>query len=171
IEEGDLAGQAWCEDQGYPGYTSYASLNDLPDRAPPFAELLAVLDKQADRFARAVQWELGEATLVCDSFWVNILASGASHSGHIHPNSVISGTCYVALPEGAGGIRFEDPRLAMMMAAPMITPDAPAPRQRSFTIDPKPGDVLMWESWLRHEVLINQSDAPRLSISFNYSLA
>ncbi|MEL6829448.1 MAG: hypothetical protein AAFO63_04855, partial [Pseudomonadota bacterium] len=34
IEEGDLAGQAWCEDQGYAGYTSYASLNDLPDRAP-----------------------------------------------------------------------------------------------------------------------------------------
>ena len=37
IEEGDTAGHDWCEQQGYPGYTSYASLDDLPDRAPAIA--------------------------------------------------------------------------------------------------------------------------------------
>lgn len=170
IEEGDHAGHAWCEEQGYAGYTSYASLNDLPERAPPFADVLKVLDAEATKFADTLSWERGEARLVCDSFWVNILAPGASHSGHIHPNSVISGTCYVSVPDGAGGIRFEDPRLPLMMAAPLVRSTAPTAQQRSFTVQPKAGDVLMWESWLRHEVLINQSEAPRLSISFNYSL-
>lgn len=170
VEDGDEAGHAWCEEQGYAGYTSYASLNDLPDRAPPFADLLQVLDAEAVRFADMLNWDRGVARLVCDSFWINILAPGASHSGHIHPNSVISGTCYVSVPEGAGGIRFEDPRLPFMMAAPVVSSSAPAAQQRSFTVQPKAGDVLMWESWLRHEVLINQSEAPRVSISFNYSL-
>ena len=34
IAEDDEAGQRWCEKNGYPGYTSYASLNDLPWRVP-----------------------------------------------------------------------------------------------------------------------------------------
>ncbi|MEL6862700.1 MAG: hypothetical protein AAGL11_12745, partial [Pseudomonadota bacterium] len=42
IEDGDQAGHDWCEHEGYPGYTSYASLDDLPDRAPAFADLVTV---------------------------------------------------------------------------------------------------------------------------------
>ena len=33
----DGAGQRWSRDKGYKGYTSYASLNDLPRRDPAFA--------------------------------------------------------------------------------------------------------------------------------------
>ena len=32
-----MARAKWCEKHGYPGYTSYASLNDLPWRFPEFA--------------------------------------------------------------------------------------------------------------------------------------
>ena len=53
-----------------------------------------------------------------DSLWVNLLKSGGQHSGHIHPHSLISGTFYVEVPSGSGPIRFEDPRLPLMMAAP-----------------------------------------------------
>ncbi|MFO8125972.1 TIGR02466 family protein, partial [Yoonia sp.] len=44
IADDDEAGQDWCEEQGYPGYTSYASLSDLPWRFPIFADLVKVLD-------------------------------------------------------------------------------------------------------------------------------
>jgi len=170
IEDGDQAGHDWCETEGYPGYTSYASLNDLPNRAPAFADLLKELDVMALSFAKAQFWELGNAKLVCDSLWINILGEGGHHSGHIHPNSVISGTCYVAVPTGAGRIKFEDPRLPMMMAAPKLSPNAPSAQKRFFYIAPNAGDVLMWESWLRHEVMPSQSELARISISFNYSL-
>ena len=83
---------------------------------------------------------------------------------------MISGTCYVAMPDGAAAIRFEDPRLPFMMAAPPVAEDAPAALQRFHYIQPKAGDVLMWESWLRHEVMAHQDEAPRISVSFNYSL-
>ena len=170
IEDGDKAGHDWCEQEGYPGYTSYASLDDLPTRAPAFAELVKQLDEFAYQYAEARHWDLGEARLNCDSLWINILGEGGHHSGHIHPNSVISGTCYVATPAGAGAIKFEDPRLAMMMAAPPLKQDAPEAAARFVYRTPKPGDVLMWESWLRHEVLASRTEDARISISFNYSI-
>ena len=170
IEDGDQAGHDWCAREGYPGYTSYASLNDLPDRAPAFADLVSELDKAAYAFAEAQHWALGSARLICDSFWVNILGEGGHHSGHIHPNSVISGTCYIAVPEGSGRIKFEDPRLPMMMAAPPLKHDAPDSAQRFAYVTPQAGEVLMWESWLRHEVVSGRSEEPRISISFNYAL-
>ena len=171
IEDGDTAGHDWCEREGYPGYTSYASLDDLPTRAPAFAELVNHLDMLALAFADRAHWDLGTGRLVCDSLWVNILGEGGHHSGHIHPNSVISGTCYVAVPEGAGRIKFEDPRLPMMMATPPLQSAAPTAAQRFHYIQPEAGDILIWESWLRHEVMANRSEAPRISISFNYAFA
>ncbi|MEL6414055.1 MAG: TIGR02466 family protein [Pseudomonadota bacterium] len=170
IEDGDQAGHDWCEQEGYPGYTSYASLDDLPLRAPAFADLVTALDGFAYQFAEARFWDLGSARLSCDSLWINILGEGGHHSGHIHPNSVISGTCYIATPPGAGRIKFEDPRLAMMMATPPLKQDAPETAARFAYRAPQPGDVLMWESWLRHEVLAGRTEEPRLSISFNYSV-
>lgn len=170
IEDSDQAGHDWCDREGYPGYTSYASLDDLPMRAPAFAELVAQLDEFARQFAKARFWDLGSARLSCDSLWINILGEGGHHSGHIHPNSVISGTCYIATPPGSGRIKFEDPRLAMMMAAPPLKQDAPEGAARFAYRAPAQGDVLMWESWLRHEVLSSQTEEPRLSISFNYSV-
>lgn len=170
IEDGDQAGHDWCEREGYPGYTSYASLNDLPVRAPAFSDLVEALDRMAVSFAESLNWDLRQARLHCDSLWINILGEGGHHSGHIHPNSVISGTCYIAVPDGAGQIKFEDPRLPLMMAAPPLKPDAPSAAKRFHYIAPTAGDVLMWESWLRHEVITSRSEEARISISFNYSV-
>ncbi len=169
IEDGDQAGHDWCDREGYPGYTSYASLDDLPNRAPAFADLVDVLDGHAAAFADAQHWDIGSGKLQCDSLWINILGEGGHHSGHIHPNSVISGTCYVAIPDGAGRIKFEDPRLPMLMAAPPLKEGAPAVSQRFHYVSPRTGDILMWESWLRHEVMASQSEEARISISFNYA--
>jgi uncharacterized protein (TIGR02466 family) len=164
----DAAGRAWCRRQGYGGYTSYASLDDLPRRATVFGKLKARLDRHAATFADGLELDLGAGRLKLDSLWVNILKPGAAHSGHIHPHSVLSGTVYVAVPPGAGALKLEDPRLALMMAAPPRRADA-AEAARSFVyLNPQPGAVLMWESWLRHEVTPNRGRGERISISFNY---
>ena len=42
-----------------------------------------------------------------DSLWVNLLRPGGSHSGHIHPHSVVSGTVYIAVPQGSGALKLE----------------------------------------------------------------
>ena len=164
----DRAGQAWCRDKGYGGYTSYASLDDLPTRASVFGDLKRKLDRHAATFADVLAFDLGRGRLRLDSLWVNILMPGAAHSGHIHPHSVLSGTVYVAVPPGAGGLRLEDPRLAMMMASPTRRGDAPEALQSFVTLEPAPGRLFLWESWLRHEVLPNAGKGERVSLSFNY---
>lgn len=157
----DKAGIRWSRDKGYAGYTSYASLDDLTRRDPAFAELAKMLTRHGAKFIEECGFELGRRPRL-DSLWVNLLKASGHHSGHIHPHSVISGTFYVEVPAGAGGIRFEDPRLPLMMAAPQ--------RESAFvTIDPRPGLLLLWESWLRHEVLPGRGRGDRLSISFNLS--
>ena len=171
IAEDDAAGQEWSEDNGYPGYTSYASLDDLPYRFPIFEDLVKALDAHVAEFTRDLAFDLDGKTLKLDSLWINILPEGGIHTGHIHPHSVISGTTYVAMPDGASAIKFEDPRLAMMMNAPGRTKDAREELRTFFYVAPKVGDVLLWESWLRHEVPMNMSEDDRLSVSFNYGWA
>ena len=164
----DKAGRAWCRANGYGGYTSYASLNDLPTRASVFGMLKTRLDRHAGACAEALSLDLGRGRLRLDALWVNILKPGAGHSGHIHTHSVLSGTLYVAMPPGASALKLEDPRLSMMMAAPPRRADAPEAARNFVTLTPAPGTLFIWESWLRHEVLANGGKAPRVSLSFNY---
>ncbi|SEO14512.1 conserved hypothetical protein [Pseudorhodobacter antarcticus] len=168
IAEDDTAGQDWCEENQFPGYTSYASLDDLGWRDPVFKDLIKAIDKHVAAFATDLAFDLNGKKLKLDSIWINILPQGGIHTSHIHPHSVISGTTYVAVPKGAGALKLEDPRLPMMMAAPTRTKTAPDMLKTFVSIAPEPGEILLWESWLRHEVPMNMSDDDRISISFNY---
>ncbi|HEY0437880.1 MAG TPA: TIGR02466 family protein, partial [Phenylobacterium sp.] len=132
-------------------------------------ELKKRLDRHAAAFAGQLAFDLGGRRPKLDSVWVNVLKPGAAHSGHIHPHSVISGTVYVATPKGSSALKLEDPRLPLMMAAPPRRADAPQAMQPFVYLQPQAGTVLMWESWLRHEVPANAARAERISISFNYS--
>jgi uncharacterized protein (TIGR02466 family) len=169
LQSEDRAGRTWCRDNGYKGYTSYASLSDLPRRDPAFEDLRKALDKHVASFAKEVGFDLAGGKLKLDSLWVNVLPAGGVHTGHIHPHSVISGTYYVAVPQDAASLKLEDPRLPMMMAAPTRLPEAEQSLQPFVFVRPQEGEVILWESWLRHEVVLNRARAPRISISFNYA--
>ena len=171
IAEDDEAGQDWCEANGYPGYTSYASLNDLPWRFPIFKALEAALDKHVAAFCDDLAFDLDGKKLKLNGLWINILPEGGTHASHIHTHSVISGTTYVQMPDGTSALKLEDPRLPMMMMSPLRRKDAPESLRQFVYVKPAVGDVLMWESWLRHEVPMNMSEEERISVSFNYGWA
>jgi uncharacterized protein (TIGR02466 family) len=167
IAEEDVAGQRWAKENGYGGYTSYASLNDLPLRDSLFDELRRTLDRHVAAFAKELHLDLHKK-LRLDSLWINILKPGAAHSGHIHPGSVISGTVYLEVPPGASALKLEDPRLPMMMASPKRSADAPESERTFVYLTPDVGTVFLWESYLRHEVPANAAKKERVSLSFNY---
>ena len=170
LAEEDEAGRRWSRAHGYRGYTSYASLNDLPARDPRFADLERLLRRHVAAFAAECAFGMSGRRLKLDSLWVNLLKPGGAHSGHIHPHSVVSGTVYVAVPPGSGALKLEDPRLPMMMAAPPRREDAPEDLRTFVYAEPRPGSVFLWESWLRHEVAPGSGKGERISISFNYRL-
>ncbi len=167
----DTAGQGWSKDHGYRGYTSYASLDDLPRRVSAFADLKKQLDRHAAAFAKELHFDLGGRRLKLDSLWVNVLKPGGAHSGHIHPHAALSGTYYVDVPPRASALKLEDPRLPLMMAAPPRHAEAPEDARPFVYAPAEAGTVLMWESWLRHEVPANAARRDRVSVSFNYAWA
>ena len=166
IAADDAAGRRWSRRNGYPGYTSYASLNDLPWRVPAFADLVKAIDRHVAAFAGELDFDL-KGKLKLDSLWINVLDPRGVHTGHIHPHSAVSGTYYVSVPDGAGAIRFEDPRLPLMMAAPPRKRKARDENRLFATVAPRAGTLLLWESWLRHEVPFNGAQEQRISVSFN----
>jgi uncharacterized protein (TIGR02466 family) len=166
----DRAGLRWCEKHGYPGYTSYASHGDLAAEFVEFARLERIITRHVAAYARDLHWDMRGKRPLCDSMWVNVMPEGGSHTSHLHHNAVVSGTYYVAVPAGSGPIVFEDPRLAMMMAAPPRKAGLPRELMAHVSEHPKEGSLLLWESWLRHEVPLNRAAGHRISVSFNYVL-
>ncbi len=171
LREFDTAGRKWSE-KNYPGgYTSYASMNELHRFSSTFADLEKKLTRHVRAFARMLDMDLRRRTIALSDIWVNIMPPTAAHSLHLHPLSFISGTYYVATPRGCPGLKFEDPRLSKFMAAPPKLPGARRENQMHVTFPAEAGNVILFESWLRHEVAANRVDAERISVSFNFNWA
>lgn len=165
----DVVGRRWSA-RNYPGgYTSYSSAHRMHRLSPTFAALARVLNRHVERFARALELDLRGRELSMTDCWVNIMGRGAVHGLHLHPLSTISGTYYVFVPASAPGIKFEDPRLERFMAAPPRISGARRENRAWATLRARPGGLVLFESWLRHEVAANPLTAERVSVSFNYS--
>jgi len=164
----DVAGARWSA-RNYPGgYTSYSSAHRMHRLSPTFAALERRLDAHVARFARALEFDLTGRDLSMTDCWVNIMGAGAAHGLHLHPLASISGTYYVHVPRGAPGIKFEDPRLERFMAAPPRRAGAKRASRSWVTLPARAGSLVLFESWLRHEVAPQQRAAERVSVSFNY---
>jgi uncharacterized protein (TIGR02466 family) len=167
----DAAGRRWSARHYLGGYTSYGSLDRLHLVSSVFSGLRKRLDPHVKAFARRLHYDLAGRSLAMTDCWLNVMPAGVVHSLHLHPASFISGTYYVEMPKGAAALKVEDPRLSRQMAAPPRRAGAP-PAFRSFVELPaKAGDLVLFESWLRHEVPPARYAGERISISFNYGWA
>ena len=161
----DEAGRRWSA-RNYPGgYTSYNSVSHMQRLSPTFATLEKKLNKHVAAFARALEFDLEGRALAMTDCWVNVMPKQVVHGLHLHPLSTISGTYYVQTPKGCPGIKLEDPRLDRFMAAPPRKAGAARPW---VEMPAAAGSLILFESWLRHEVPPNPLAAERISISFNY---
>jgi uncharacterized protein (TIGR02466 family) len=165
----DAAGRRWSA-KNYPGgFTSYHSANRMHESSPTFAALERRLSRHIRAFNRRLQLDLTARPLTMTDCWVNIMPRHVVHGLHLHPLSTISGSYYVQAPDGSPGIKLEDPRLDRMMASPPRVADAPPDSGPWVILPAEAGGVVLFESWLRHEVPPNAVAGERISISFNYS--
>jgi uncharacterized protein (TIGR02466 family) len=158
----DKMGKDWSKVNYIGGFTSYGSLSDMQERCPSFSTLQEKLQPFVEKFSKQLSWQIKKQTLSMNSCWFNIMPKNTQHASHLHPHSVISGAYYVSAPKGSVGIKLEDPRMIYFMNSPV--------RDLVHEISPKEGMFVLFESWMRHEVPVNRSQKPRVSISFNYSL-
>jgi len=169
LKDDDAAGRRWSAKNYRGGYTSYGSSHKLHQISPTFQDLERKLKRHVKAFAAAVEWDLTGRELAMTDCWLNIMSRNAVHGLHLHPLSTLSGTYYVHVPLGSPGIKFEDPRLDRYMAAPPRSAHA-GPKNRPWvTLPAVAGQVVLFESWLRHEVASHSTAAERVSVSFNYN--
>lgn len=165
----DEAGRRWSK-RNYPGgYTSYNSAHRMHQLSPTFAALERKLARHVGAFTRSLEFDLEGRALTMTDCWVNIMPQQVVHGLHLHPLSTVSGTYYVQTPKGSPGLKFEDPRLDRFMAAPPRKPDCRAENRPWSVMPAEAGRLVLFESWLRHEVVPNPVKTERISISFNYS--
>ena len=165
----DAGGRAWSETNYPGGYTSYNSLSRMHRMSPTFEALEKRIDRHVREFARGLDFDLKGRKLAMTDCWVYVMSRQVVHGLHLHPLASISGTYYVRTPRGCSGLKFEDPRLDRYMAAPPRRAKAKRENQVWVTVPAEVGKVVLFESWLRHEVAPNPTEAERISISFNYS--
>lgn len=164
----DEVGHKWSNKNYVSGYTSYGSVDKLHLIMLNFKKLEQILEVHLKSYLATLEYDVKASDLYLSHCWVNVMPAGAQHAAHIHPLSVISGTVYLQLPKGSSPIKFEDPRLGFFMNAPIPKESAKSINKRFLSLKPKEGDVVLFESWLRHEVPQNTTEEPRISVSFNY---
>ena len=169
LRRDDAAGRRWSAKNYLGGYTSYGSAHRLQRISPTFAALESRLSRHVRAFARAADWDLTGRPLAMTDCWVNIMPRRTVHTLHLHPLSTLSGTYYVRVPRGSPGLKLEDPRLDRFMAAPPRKADARPANRAWITLPAAAGRLVLFESWLRHEVAPNPAGGERISISFNYN--
>lgn len=164
LSEIDEEGLRWSEENYPAGYTSYSSIANLHVRFSTFETLRKKIDLKVKTYVQKLDLDLEGRPLKMSTCWVNIMPPSAYHSLHLHPMSVISGTYYVSIPKHSSALKLEDPRMNHFMSRPAYK----GGRSPGVTLQPKEGHLVLFESWMRHEVPAQQGDGHRVSISFNY---
>ena len=110
--------------------------------------------------------------LEIETFWVNINPRFAYNALHDHPHSMLSGVYYVRANEDSGCLRFRDPRAAKRMSPWPVKSLEKRDQRHWDRVDykPLPGRLIMFPSWLEHDVEPNLGEEERISISFNLNV-
>ena len=160
LSEVDPSGVRWSKKNYRMGYTSYASLNRLHQQFTVFDQLKLMIDREVKVYMKALNLRPDTGSIELSNIWLNVMPAGCYHAFHAHPLSVMSGTFYLKLPKGSSPLRIEDPRAPLFMASPS--------RKIQMDLNPKEGDLILFESWLKHEVPPHDCPESRYSVSFNY---
>lgn len=146
------------------GWQSTQTLHELDD----FQDLVTCVRHTVTGILRFLR--IGYDAFEITACWATILAPGAEHKVHCHPNNFLSGVYYVRTHAGADTINFHDPRNQTGVIRPPVV-QLTAENTDQVVVRVKDGALLVFPSWLRHSVDANTSEAERISISFNIMFA
>ena len=129
-----------------------------------FLELVSCVSQVAKTILGFLR--IGDEAFEITGCWATVLAKGAMHRVHSHPNNFLSGVYYVRVHPGADTINFHDPRSQTRIIQPPVY-ELTAGNTDQVVVKVMNGNLLMFPSYLEHSVDTNMSSEERISISFN----
>ncbi len=142
------------------GWQSEQALHEREE----FRELVSCVGNAARSILRFLR--IGYDAFEITGCWATVLARGAMHKAHSHPNNFLSGVYYVRTHPGTDTINFHDPRSQTSVIRPPVT-ELTAQNTDQVVVRVRNGTLLMFPSYLEHSVDANTSAEERISISFN----
>ena len=142
------------------GWQSVQSLHELDD----FRDLVSCVHRVVPGILRFLR--IGDDVYEITACWATILARGAAHKIHQHPNNFLSGVYYVRTSPGADTINFHDPRNQTGIIRPPVV-ELTAENTDQVVVGVQNGTLLIFPSYLQHSVDNNRSEQERVSVSFN----
>jgi uncharacterized protein (TIGR02466 family) len=142
------------------GWQSEQTLHEREE----FQDLISCATKLATSILRFLR--VGLDAFEITGCWATVLAKGATHKVHSHPNNFLSGVYYVRIPPGSDTINFHDPRYQSRVIRPPVV-ELTAENTDQIVVRVTSGTLLMFPSYLEHSVDANASGEERISISFN----
>ncbi len=133
-------------------------------RREEFKDLVSCVGRAARSVLRFLR--VGHDAIEITGCWATVLAEGASHKAHSHPNNYLSGVYYVRTHPGADTINFHDPRNQTGVIRPPVA-ELTAENADQVVVNVRNGTLLIFPSYLEHSVDANMSENERISISFN----
>ena len=109
---------------------------------------------------------IGDQAVEITGCWATVLARGAAHKAHSHPNNFLSGVYYVRTRPGSDAINFHDPRTQAGVIRPPVV-ELTAENTDQVVVRVTNGTLLVFPSYLEHSVDANVNEEERISVSFN----
>jgi uncharacterized protein (TIGR02466 family) len=129
-----------------------------------FLDLAACVGNAARSVLRFLR--IGDQAVEITGCWATVLARGAAHKAHSHPNNFLSGVYYVRTRPGSDAINFHDPRTQAGVIRPPVV-ELTAENTDQVVVRVTNGILLMFPSYLEHSVDANVNEEERVSVSFN----
>jgi uncharacterized protein (TIGR02466 family) len=134
---------------------------------PRFLDFKQIVVEKATAVAHEMSIDLSRMDIEVDHAWASINKKNDFNEFHNHPNCDLSGTFYLRSTPMSGHIRFRDPREPVLLRVPLM--EHSSVLIENVTFAPIEGTMLIFPSWLMHQVDPNPVDFDRISLSFNIS--
>jgi len=146
-----------------PAGQGWQSANNLHEHEG-LREFVGCVDRGASAVLRFLR--VGVEAYEITGCWATVLAPGAAHKVHSHPNNYLSGVYYVSVHPGADTINFHDARAQTGVIRPPVA-ELTSQNTDQVVVRVLNGTLLMFPAWLAHSVDANVSKKERISVSFN----
>lgn len=148
------------------GWTTYFSNQNI-DNVRGAKELKEAIYGVSCAFAREMKYEVNYDKCSI-RVWANVMRKGGYHVAHDHKQATISGTFYARVEDDMSPLVFKNPTSIYRAKEPFIRPeDMTAFTSENLVVVPKVNTMVLWPSWMSHEVLEMKVPGPRISFSFN----